>query len=61
VHQLALESGCLIGPRTGVLKGTEGDQFMIAPPLIITEKEIDAALDIVSGALAAFEKESGIV
>lgn len=30
---------------------------MIAPPLIITESEIDTALDIVDSALTAFEKE----
>jgi len=61
VHQLALQRGCLIVPRTGVIKGTDGDQFMIAPPLIITEKEIDTALDIVVAALSTFEKETGIV
>jgi len=33
---------------------------MIAPPLIIKEKEIDAALDMVDGALSDFEKEVGI-
>jgi len=60
VHQLALQRGCLIVPRTGTVKGTDGDQFMIAPPLIITEKEIDAALGIVDSALVAFEKEQGM-
>lgn len=57
VHQLAMDRGCMIVPRTGTVKGIKGDQFMIAPPLIIKEGEIDTALDIVDDALAAFEKE----
>lgn len=57
VHQLAMDRGCMIVPRTGVAKGIKGDQLMIAPPLIITESEIDTALDIVDSALTAFEKE----
>jgi len=60
VHQFALQRGCLIVPRTGVSKGTEGDQFMIAPPLIINEKELDIALDMVDRALSAFEEEAGV-
>lgn len=57
VHELAMDRGCMVVPRTGVVKGVQGDQFMIAPPLIIKEGEIDTALDIVDSALTAFEKE----
>lgn len=60
VHQFALDRGCMIAPRTGVVKGIEGDQIMIAPPLIITKKEIDTALDMVDSAISDFEKEVGM-
>jgi len=56
VHKLAMEKGCLVVPRTGVVQGVMGDQIMIAPPLIITESEIDTALDIVDEALSNFEE-----
>jgi len=57
LHRLTMDKGCMIFPSTGVVKGVKGDQFMIAPPFIITEGEIDTALDIVDEALTDFEKE----
>jgi len=57
VHKLAMEKGCMVVPRTGVVQGVMGDQIMIAPPLIISESEIDTALGIVDEALTDFEEE----
>lgn len=57
VHKLAMEKGCMVVPRTGLVQGVMGDQIMIAPPLIISENEIDTALDIVDEALSKFEEE----
>ncbi|MEE9400349.1 MAG: aminotransferase class III-fold pyridoxal phosphate-dependent enzyme [Dehalococcoidales bacterium] len=57
VHRLAMEKGCMVFPTTGVVEGVRGDEIMIAPPYIITESEIDTALDMVDEALTDFEKE----
>jgi adenosylmethionine-8-amino-7-oxononanoate aminotransferase len=57
VHRLAMEKGCMVYPVTGVVKGVAGDEIMMTPPYIITESEIDMALDIVDEALTDFEKE----
>lgn len=57
VHRLAMEKGCMVYPVTGVEQGIAGDEIMMAPPYIITEKEIDTALEMVDEALTDFEKE----
>lgn len=57
VHLLAMDRGCMVFPRTGIIQGVKGDQIMIAPPLIITESEIDKALDILDSSLSEFEKQ----
>jgi adenosylmethionine-8-amino-7-oxononanoate aminotransferase len=38
--------------------GTEGDHFLVCPPLIITEAQVDELIGILDGALAAFEAEA---
>lgn len=57
VFRLAMEKGCMVFPTTGVVNGVAGDEIMMAPPYIITESEIDTALDIVDEALTEFERE----
>ena len=57
VQRLAMQRGCMVFGVTGVAQGIKGDEFVIAPPFIITESEIDTALDIVAEALTDFEKE----
>ena len=47
----------MIYPTTGVIQGVKGDQFLAAPPFIITEDQIDTALDIVDESLTEFEKD----
>jgi len=58
LYLIARQRGCMIYPTTGVVQGVKGDQFLIAPPFIITHEEIDTALDIVDESLTAFEKHS---
>ncbi|MFC2063377.1 aminotransferase class III-fold pyridoxal phosphate-dependent enzyme, partial [Chloroflexota bacterium] len=56
IHQIAKQKGCMIYPTSGVVRGVQGDHFLIAPPFIITEGEIDTALGILDSALTEFEK-----
>ncbi len=57
VYLIARNKGCMIYPTTGVIQGVMGDQFLAAPPFIITEDQIDTALDIIDESLTEFEKE----
>ncbi|MFC1930785.1 aspartate aminotransferase family protein [Chloroflexota bacterium] len=57
IHQLAMEKGCMIFPSSGTEQGVRGDILSMAPPYIITESEIDTALDMIDGAITDFEKE----
>lgn len=61
VQLTAMLKGCIVYPAGGAVQGVAGDHFMIAPPFIITEEEIDAALDILDEALTEFEKERGML
>ncbi len=42
----ALARGLMIYPGSGTVDFTAGDHFMIGPPFVITEKQIDEVLDI---------------
>jgi adenosylmethionine-8-amino-7-oxononanoate aminotransferase len=57
VHRLAMEKGCMVFPTSGFVHGVRGDAIMMAPPYIITEAQIDAALDMVDESLADFAQE----
>jgi adenosylmethionine-8-amino-7-oxononanoate aminotransferase len=59
VHRLAMEKGCMVFPTSGFEQGVRGDAIMAAPPFIITEAEIDTALDMVDEAISEFEREVG--
>jgi adenosylmethionine-8-amino-7-oxononanoate aminotransferase len=61
VYQLAKQRGCMVYPGGGLIQGIKGDHFLASPPFIITEKEIDTALDILDEAITEFEKEVGLV
>jgi adenosylmethionine-8-amino-7-oxononanoate aminotransferase len=52
-----MEKGVMVYPTTGVDNGIKGDTFLVSPPFIITEGEIDAGFDILDEALTDFEKE----
>lgn len=56
VHRLALARGLIVYPSFGMEQGIRGDALMIAPPYIITEKEIDWALDTLDEAIGEFER-----
>lgn len=57
VHQLAMEKGCMVFPSSGTDQGIKGDMLVVAPPYIITESEIDTALDMIDEAITDFGKE----
>ena len=52
----AYELGLIIYPRRS-LNGLTGDHVLIAPPLIITEKEVGVLLDRLEAALSKVEKQ----
>lgn len=55
-----LERGLVIYPGTGQIDGLEGDQFLIAPPLIVTAEQVeDIAARLKAGLEAASEKLLG--
>jgi len=57
IKQAALERGLMVYPMGGTVDGRRGDHVVLAPPFIIAEAEIDAAVtllgDAVDAALAA--------
>jgi hypothetical protein len=57
VHQLAMDKGLIVYPSSGMEQGVSGDALIIAPPYIITEREITTALDVLDEALGEFEKQ----
>jgi adenosylmethionine-8-amino-7-oxononanoate aminotransferase len=56
---LAYERGLIIYSRR-TRGGITGDHFMIAPPLIITEAQVDEMMAILTDALDAFALEAGL-
>jgi adenosylmethionine-8-amino-7-oxononanoate aminotransferase len=54
---IAYERGLIIYSRR-TRGGTEGDHFLVCPPLIITEAQVDELIGILDGALSAFEAEA---
>ncbi len=59
-HAIAKQKGCLTYPGTGVIQGVLGDHFLVAPPYIITEQQIDTALDILDESFTEFERMVGL-
>ncbi|MBM1634916.1 aspartate aminotransferase family protein [Sulfitobacter mediterraneus] len=57
--ELAYERGLIIYSRR-TRGGTAGDHFLLAPPLIITEAQIDEMMTILCAALDAFAAEAGL-
>lgn len=57
--ELAYERGLIIYSRR-TRGGTAGDHFLLAPPLIITEAQIDEMMTILCQALDAFAAETGL-
>jgi adenosylmethionine-8-amino-7-oxononanoate aminotransferase len=57
--ELAYERGLILYSRR-TRGGYEGDHFIVAPPLIITESQIDEMMAILVDALDAFAGEAGL-
>jgi adenosylmethionine-8-amino-7-oxononanoate aminotransferase len=53
VAACAFERGLIVYPSTGCATGTEGDVVMLAPPLVVTDDELDEMVGILDGAIAA--------
>jgi adenosylmethionine-8-amino-7-oxononanoate aminotransferase len=49
----AFADGLIVYPSVGGATGTEGDAIMLAPPLVVTEDEIDEMAEILDGAIGA--------
>ena len=49
------ENGLVVYPGTGCATGTEGDLVMVAPPLVITEDQIEELVGILEGALTVLK------
>lgn len=54
---IAYEAGLIIYSRR-TCGGRIGDHFMVCPPLIVTDEQIDEIMEKLSGALAAFAAEA---
>lgn len=52
-----LDRGLVIYPGSGMVDGVEGDNFLIAPPLVVTAQEVDMILEKLEEGLAAAAKK----
>ncbi|WP_251552332.1 aspartate aminotransferase family protein [Neobacillus muris] len=59
VISLAREQGLLVYPAGAGIDGVNGDAIIIAPPLTISEKEIDELIDLLNKTLEAFSNQLG--
>ncbi len=57
VIQKAFEKGLMIYSAAGALEGIAGDAVIVAPPLVITQEEIDQLMAILKSAIAEVQEE----
>ena len=55
INQIALEEGLIIYPSSGTVDGTNGDHFLIVPPLTITEAEVEILITLLDRVFERFE------
>jgi adenosylmethionine-8-amino-7-oxononanoate aminotransferase len=60
IFQKAKDKGCFIYPGTGTIDGISGAHFLVTPPFVISEVEIDEGLSILNEAIGEVEKEMSI-
>ena len=60
LEDACMKHGLAIYPRTGTVDGVLGNMMQLAPPLIITEAEMDELLRIVDEAIGDVEDQLGI-
>jgi adenosylmethionine-8-amino-7-oxononanoate aminotransferase len=51
VLEAALDVGITLYPGTGGARGDSGDAFIIAPPLIISEQQVDEVVDLLDASI----------
>jgi adenosylmethionine-8-amino-7-oxononanoate aminotransferase len=52
-----MKHGVIVYPGSGMVDGINGDQFLLAPPLIITKDQVDELVEKMVAGFAAFEKD----
>lgn len=57
--ELAKDKGLIVYPAGAGIDGVNGDSIIIAPPLTITEKEIDELIELLTETFTAFEAKLG--
>ncbi len=60
LQQIAMEKGVMGYPTAGMDNGVRGDAFLVSPPFIITEEEIDVAFDMLDEAFTDFERSLNV-
>lgn len=56
----AFDRGLITYPCTGSIDGVLGDMVLLAPPLVITEQEMDTLLEILDQSIDDVEKQLGL-
>lgn len=59
ITQTLLKHGLVVYPGTGNADGENGDQFLLAPPLILTKDQADEIVEGMTAGFHEFEKELG--
>ena len=55
-EKAALKNGLVVYPCTGSIDGIAGDMVLLAPPLIITSKQVDELLSIIDLSISELEE-----
>jgi adenosylmethionine-8-amino-7-oxononanoate aminotransferase len=56
----ALRRGLVTYPCTGTIDGVAGDMMLLAPPLVISEAQVNEVLNIIDDTLGEFENHFGV-
>ena len=57
VTQILIKHGIIVYPGTGNADGEDGDQFLLAPPLILSRDQADEIVTAMVNGFTEFEKE----
>jgi len=57
VLEASRERGVLLYPSTGCANGTDGDAFMIGPPFVVTDSEMDEIVAVTVDAVASLSRQ----
>lgn len=56
LNRIAMRLGAVFYPGSGTIDGFRGDHFLIAPPLTISQSEVDELIHLLDQALIEFER-----